>query len=144
MLKRKIILSLFLLSASIAFALLWLKSPYPFDEPNRVADEFISLLQQGDFERAHELTLKNTLVGKTPIDLQSVSAHQLCQGNLKRLYFFPLQTNGNRVRRWLRGEEVDMPEVHIEFEKGICPFKVTLRHASNGQWKVFNFQSHAG
>jgi hypothetical protein len=43
----------------------------------------------------------------------------------------------------LAGMELDMPKIKLNFD-GECPFRVTLRRSLRGQWKVFNFQSHAG
>jgi len=56
---------------------------------------------------------------------------------------FPKQTNGNRLRRLIRGQNVDMDEVDVEFE-GACLLGVRLRRTSDNAWKVFYFASHAG
>jgi hypothetical protein len=135
-----------LLLVLLALTGFWLKSPYRFARPNQVAEQFVLLLQNGDFELAHEMTFKNELVGKSPLELKKVSALQLCsaEAKLERVSYSPLQTNGNRIHRWLRGTEIEMPEIHIEFENASCLFGVALRHTGNNQWKVFSFQSHAG
>jgi hypothetical protein len=132
-----------LLLALAVCAWFWLKAPYAFSEANRVAEKFVALLQSGDTQSAYELTLKNSLVGTTQLEFKTISDRQLCGSRLQRVGQFPLQTNGNRLRRWLKGAEIDMPEIQIEFE-GFCLFSVSLRHLGNGQWMVHNFQRHAG
>lgn len=122
----------------------WLKAPYAFTEATQIAKNFVELLQVGDTQSAYQLTLKNALVGATPLEFKAISAHQLCGSNLVLVGHSPVQTNGNRFRRWLKATEIDMPEIRIEFEQGPCLFEVSLRHAVNGQWKVYYFQSHAG
>jgi hypothetical protein len=51
--------------------------------------------------------------------------------------------HGNRVRRWLSRSEIEMSEVHVEFEGG-CLLRVTLRHMPGDRWHVYSFASHAG
>ena len=55
----------------------------------------------------------------------------------------PTQTNGNRLRRLIRGQNVDMDELNVEFE-GTCLLSVRLRRTSDKGWRVFYFASHAG
>jgi len=126
----------------IGCGVIWLKAEHEPMAARQVAEEFLVKLQAGDFRGAHELTLKNTLVGKTAQDLARVSQRQLCK--VTRLASTsPFQSNGNRMRRRALGMEVEMPEVRVEFE-GACLLGVTVRHTASGSWKVFNFASHAG
>ena len=120
----------------------WLKLPNDLAEPSQVATDFLNLLKRGEFDRAHEMTLKNSYVGTTPKELKAVSARQLCT-IVRIARTFPFQTNGNRLRRWVLGLDVEMSEVYIDFE-GQCLLGVSLHRNSHGQWKVFNFESHAG
>jgi hypothetical protein len=55
----------------------------------------------------------------------------------------PLQTNGNRLRRWAAGRNVDEPELKLEFD-GVCPLRVSLRLTSTQGWQVVKHGSHAG
>lgn len=143
--RWKLILAGCLLLALLAYTGVWLKSPYSFTQANQVAEKFIAHLQNGDSKLAFEMTFKNGLVGKTLPDFKKYASRQLCSiEKLERVYYYPLQTNGNRLRRWLRGNEVEMPEIGIEFENYGCLFSVALRPTKEGQWKVYNFQSHAG
>lgn len=146
MFRWKIILPIGLLFISFVLLGFWLKSPYDFAQPNQIAETFVAHLQSGDFQLAHEMTFKNELVGKSPLELRLVTARQLCghHTKLKRVSTSPLQTNSNRLRRWLKGAEVEIPEIQVEFEDIPCLFKVSLRHTASGQWKVHNFQNHAG
>lgn len=120
----------------------WLKAEHVPTVPIQIAEEFIGYLHANNYESAITLTMKNTYVGKTADDLAIVSHRQLCKVT-RMVGTFPFQSNGNRLRRWFSGRKIEMPEVHIEYE-GECLFRVTLRHVGNGQWKVFNFGSHAG
>jgi hypothetical protein len=55
----------------------------------------------------------------------------------------PFQTNGNRLRRWVSGRGVEVPELQMEFD-GACPLRVTLRLSSTQGWQVVKHGSHAG
>jgi len=55
----------------------------------------------------------------------------------------PLQTNGNRLRRWVSGRGVDEPELQMEFD-GACPLRVTLRWSAGQGWQVVRHGTHAG
>ena len=55
----------------------------------------------------------------------------------------PYQTNGNRLRRWMSGRGVDVPELQMEFD-GACPLRVTLRLSSTQGWQVVRYGAHAG
>lgn len=127
-----------------AFGWFWLKLPYDFSGPRQTAAKFIGLLRQDNYSQAHEMTLKNGYTGKTPEELRDIASWQLCVGNLEYRYTFPPQSNGNRLRRWLHGDEVEMPEIYVEFEDSPCLMGIQLRHMGHGQWKIFRFASHAG
>jgi hypothetical protein len=135
----------FMLAALVvSFAALWLKAPYRFEAANQFAKVFVQHLELRQLQQAHDMTFKNTLVGKTLPVFEKTAAKQLCGRGLKPIYYPTPQTNGNRLRRRLRGVAPDIDEMHVEFEQGACLFKVTLRPVGAGQWKVYNFQSHAG
>ncbi|WP_457337513.1 hypothetical protein [Rhizobacter sp. P5_C2] len=55
----------------------------------------------------------------------------------------PFQTNGNRLRRWVSGRGVEVPELQMEFD-GACPLRVTLRLSSTQGWQVVRHGTHAG
>lgn len=57
----------------------------------------------------------------------------------------PPQTNGNRLRRWITGVEVEMPQLNVRLEgrAGPCLLTVTLRHGPDG-WRVRRLQRTAG
>ena len=126
----------------VASAVVWLKIPHDFAAPAGVARTFLELLRKGAFARAFELTSKNALVGRTVGGLQQVSARQLCNAS-QVVATAPLQTNGNRLRRWLRGDRVEIPELRVEFS-GQCLLSVVLHPTPDGRWQVFYFESHAG
>jgi hypothetical protein len=56
--------------------------------------------------------------------------------------FSPYQTNGNRLRRFLRGAEMDDNEVDVNFFD--CSVRFYLRKQATGDWSVYRVQSHAG
>jgi hypothetical protein len=129
---------------AITGAWLWLKAQYHPPAAVHVAQEFVTELTAGRFAQALELTTKNPYTGRQPSELADIASHNLCQVQAdKVLQVFPLQSNGNRLRRRLAGRELDMPEVIIEFA-GDCPFSVTVRRTPSQDWKVSSFQSHAG
>ena len=130
------------LGTASALALYWLKLSYPALEQIRNADAFVQMLRSENYVAAYEATFKNRLIGTTLPDFERFARRQVC-GNFYRTEIFPPQTNGNRVRRWLLGVEIDMPEVGVQYE-GTCFFKITFRRTSDDAWKVYNFGSHSG
>jgi hypothetical protein len=143
--KRKILFAAIiglLTLVGVVQVIWWLKAPYPQTEARLLAQSFLDLLRAGEFEKAHELTLKNGYVGKTPKELEEIARKELCP--LTELVgTFPFQSNGNRIRRWLSGREVEMPELHVEFA-GSGLLGVNVRRTKTSQWKVFRFAGHAG
>ena len=135
-----IISSLILLSGLVFY--FWSKSEYHPNEAINVAQEFLHHLELQELPAAYALTVQNNeYVGKTLTEFSSLSSKESCKSVLFKSTF-PFQSNGNRLRRWLAGKEVDMLEVSVEFE---CwyPYRVTLRRVDGG-WKVFYFGAHAG
>jgi hypothetical protein len=55
----------------------------------------------------------------------------------------PIQTNGNRLRRWVSGRRVEEPQLQMEFD-GACPLRVTLRLSAGQGWQVVRHGTHAG
>ena len=141
---KTLITTVVLVAFSLSISWLWLKSPWNAKAPVSVASEFLHLLYQREYLRAHELTLKNGYVGRTVMELERVAAHQLCGGANKFMYTWPRQSNGNRLRRWLRGTDPNMSRVWVEIDGPACLMSVEVRPAEDGQWRVFKFQSHAG
>lgn len=136
------------LSTIVAVALLaaggffWLKAEHRPEEAIAQAQNFINFVQENKLEEAYQLTLQNQLVGKTVGDFSVNVKNQICSLN-KQTTTFPFQSNGNRMRKWLRGRPIEPPEITVEFT-GSCLFGVTLRYVEGGLWIVYFFQSHAG
>lgn len=120
----------------------WLKAEHRPQEAIEQAQKFVDLLQQNKLAEAFQLTLQNQLVGKTAEEFSANVKRQICNLN-KQTTTFPFQSNGNRLRKWLRGRTVEPPEITVEFT-GSCLFGVTLHYVDGGLWKVYFFQSHAG
>ena len=118
----------------VAVALLglgfWLYAPYPFTAQRELATQYLAALEKGDLPQAEAMELK------------TLSPREFCKTD-RLVSTSPLQTNGNRLRRRLRGVEVDMPALDVEFEGG-CLLRVTLRRNAAGQWKVARLARHAG
>lgn len=123
----------------------WLKAPYANEPAREVAGEFLRLLQTDRPQQAYELTLKeHGLMGRDLAEFRVRARRQLCSREaLDLLWLHPPQSNGNRLRRWLSGRELEMPSITARFE-GACLISIELRRDEAGRWRVFNFQSTAG
>ena len=121
---------------------LWARSAHQPTEPIAVAERFLGHLQQDHYAEAWALTAQGGYTGATPQALQAVAARHSCRSG-RVVGTSPLQTHGNRLRRALRGQRVDMDEVRVEFE-GTCLLGVRLRWLPGRGWRVVYFASHAG
>ncbi len=113
----------------------------------RTAEKFVDCPKTQELTQAYQLTTQRGDVGKSFVDFQKVVRQQWPEGTtapIRRLAVSPFQSYGNRLRRWLQGQEVEMPEVHVEFSVGGMPFEVRERYVGKGEWKVSYFQAHAG
>ena len=134
--------AVFVAVAISAAALWWLKAEHYPTEPVRLAQAFIGHLAARQFIQAYELTVKSGHVGATAAQLEEISHREACKVE-RMVATSPFQSNGNRIRRWASGQEVEMPEVQVEFE-GACLLRVTVRRTQGNEWRVFTFASHAG
>lgn len=143
--RRGLIVALLIGIASWGVGWQYLKSPYEPRGATLVASTFMREIAQENWLRAQELTFRNEYTGRTVDELHQISARQIC-GGVSLISWSPLQSNGNRLRRWLSGTELDQRRVWVEFydERSICMISVEVRRTAGQQWKVFNFQSHAG
>ena len=133
-----------LIIASASF-LAWAKSQYRYPDAVQTAQTFLSRLNNGDFRGAHDLTFKSGYVGGSLGEFRKLAEREaaICwRGRLA--WTSPPQTNGNRLRRRIRGESADMNELNLDFESGPCLLSVRLRRTSDADWKIFYFASHAG
>ena len=119
----------------------WLKQQHPAREQTQLAEKFVGLLRSHRFAEAYELTMKTRMFLPTNEDFARFAPRQVC-GTFKMVGVFPYQSNGNRLRRLMSGHEVEMPELHVQYE-GDCGFRVTLRRDTDYTWKVYKFVSHA-
>jgi hypothetical protein len=142
-LKSAIATAAFALCVLAGGTFFWAKSEHLQEEPRQLAQEFLRLLQANQFVRAHELTTRNGPVGRTAGELRLISKQELCATE-RLAYTFPFQSNGNRLRRWVSGVEIEMPQVHVEFVGAACLFRVTVVHTQDKQWRVSKFSKHAG
>ena len=125
--------------------LAWAKSPHDQAGAVVVAQAFLSRLENRDLAGAHDLTVKSGHAGRSVEEFGKLvqgEADACWRGQFRSSH--PPQTNGNRLRRWLQGESMDMQEVNLEFVQGTCLLSVRLRRTSDPGWKVYYFASHAG
>ncbi|MEQ4923435.1 hypothetical protein [Proteus hauseri] len=134
---------LFLLALFVLGVIYWLKLPYSFSSQRQIATAFINNINNEEYERAFELTQKNSYTGKTLEEFKDHALKEIRGADYKFAYSFPNQTNGNRLRRWFNGTEVEMRDINLEF-KGPSDLRITLRHTNNNQWKIYYITSHAG
>lgn len=127
--------------AGLVFAL-WARSAHQPMEAIAVAEQFLGHLQQGRYPEAWALTAQGGYTGATPQALQAVAARHSCRSG-QVVSTSPVQTHGNRLRRALRGQRVDLDEVRVELE-GACLLGVRLRWLPERGWSVVYFASHAG
>ncbi|HTJ95877.1 MAG TPA: hypothetical protein VL381_00275 [Rhodocyclaceae bacterium] len=128
--------------ALLIAAVLWLKAEHTPVEAIKVAQTFITHLGEHEYPQAYELTVRRAYVGTTANELANISKQQFCKVN-HMVSTSPFQSNGNRLRRWLSEQEVEMPEIRVEFEGGACLLGVTVNNTAAG-WRVSKFASHAG
>ena len=127
-------------AATAAFA--WMKMQYRHTAELETAEKFVKAVRSKDYGQAFELTTKARTWGYDGENFGTFVPRQIC-GKFVLTEVFPIQTNGNRLRRWLSGQEPDMPEVNVQYG-GECFFRVTLRRQAGGEWRVVKFGSHAG
>lgn len=125
---------------------MFLKSPYEPKGATSAASAFIRDIYAEDWQRAYDLTFKNGNTGRTIDEFRAVAARQFCGRVSVLKYWSPLQTHGNRLRRWINGVPLDQDQVWVEFHDSSsgCMMSFEIRRTQDDQWKVFNFQSHAG
>jgi hypothetical protein len=120
----------------------WLKSQHVPAAAIDVAKTFVSLLNDRQFPQAYELTTKEARIGTSASALEAIAAGQACKAD-RVVGTSPFQSNGNRLRRWLSGAAIEVPQIRIEFE-GACLLAVTVAHTDDGRWLVSAIASHAG
>jgi hypothetical protein len=129
--------------AIFAIAYSWLKRQHHPKEAVDVAQQFVTLLYQDKFESAYALTIKNGYTGKTLTEFQANAKTERCSSEPKYDYTFPFQSNGNRLRRWINGSQIDMQQINVEF-KSNCLLGVRVKKTSDQKWRVYSFALHAG
>lgn len=141
-LRKSATAAIALLFCALAGGIGWVKSKHEPEEPRLLAKEFLRLLETKQFTRAHELTTRNGSVGRTAAELEHISNRELCKIEYLS-HTFPFQSNGNRLRRWASGVEIEMPQVQVEFV-GKCLLGVTVLRTQDKKWRVSKFAAHAG
>lgn len=132
-------------AAALAGAMAWWLLHQPHTPASAIAEAqaFVDDVEQGRFAAAHARTARNGATGTTLEQFQAHAARNLCPP-AQVGYTLPLQSHGNRLRRWLAGREVDEPQVTVEFQGSPCLFGIVLQRTRAGQWRIVRFASHAG
>ena len=111
---KKILIALFLLLAGGGAGYYWLKLPYDFPMQREIAETFIQLVMDNKLDAAYEMSSRT---GYTGLDYEEflgrVNGGELPRpwSSYKFTHVGPIQSNGNRLRRWLRGQTVDPDRV---------------------------------
>lgn len=141
--KKTLILLSLVLVLSIG-TYYWLKQPYPFTHQKQMAQNFIQLILDNKLEAAYQMTMRTRFTGMNFEAFKKQIDKEIATSSIYSVaYSWPEQTNGNRLRRYLRGVEVELPKVTIEFEGGSL-LRVVLCYKTDGQWSICRFDSHAG
>jgi hypothetical protein len=140
--RSSLLLLAFALVVAATAAFTWTKMQYRHAAELETAERFVKALRSNDYGQAFELTTKARTWGYDGEDFRTFVPRQMC-GNFAMTEVFPFQTNGNRLRRRLSGQDPDMPEVNVQYG-GECFFRVTVRREAGGAWRVVKFGSHAG
>lgn len=133
---------LILLILSISIGAWWLKQPYTYPEAQQFTHQFMALLRQKQYDSAFALTAQPSLVGATPEALSKLAEHE-CLDDQSFAYSTPPQTNGNRLRRWLKDEPIDQTKINLDFQH-TCLLGVQLIKDKQGEWRILRFGGHAG
>ena len=120
---------------------MWLRQPYPAHDQIKLAETFVDLLRSQRLVEAYELTLKTQMELPTNESFPVFATRQICE-SFKIAEIFPFQSRGNRLRRWISGQEIEMPELNVQY-MGDCAFRVTIRRSAEHELKVYKFGSHA-
>ncbi len=148
--RCRLFVGMLLVPAACVAGWVYLKSPYEPRGATSVATMLLQEIYRENWQHAHDLTLKNGYTGRTLEEFRRFSNRQVCT-SASMVYWGPPQSHGNRLRHWLGGTEPDQDRVWVEFHGlranipgSICMMSVEVRRIARNQWKVFNFQSHAG
>lgn len=113
----------------------------------KTAQSFVDGLRTHELQQAYQRTTQRGEVGSSLAEFQAVVRRQwpaTAPAYVRFEAVRPTQSYGNRLRRWLRGQEVDPPQLWLEFSVGGVPFTVRETRGHDGEWKVDYFESHAG
>ena len=111
------------------------------------AQGFVDCLRARELQRAYQLTTQRSEVGSDLAEFQTIVWQQwptTAPASVRFEAVRPFQSHGNRLRRWLHGQEIDPPQLRLEFSVGGVPFTVRETRGPSGEWKVDSFASHAG
>lgn len=138
--------ALFLAAAALALAMVargWLALPHRQGPARRVSDAFVQLCQDRDYKNAYALTVKTGYVGGSLEDFVLKVQKENFDPSPIFQSTHPPQTNGNRLRRWLTGQDVNMARLTIEYTGG-CLLGIHLLRTEEDRWAVYKFGCHAG
>ena len=113
----------------------------------QTAQSFVDCLRSHELEQAYQLTTRQSEADRSFAEFQGIVRQQWPGAppvSVRFLAAHPSQSYGNRLRRWVHGQEVDPQELWLEFSVDGMPFQVREARVGGGEWKVSYFQAHAG
>jgi hypothetical protein len=137
-----LLISLSILAFTLTLGFWWSKQAYLYPDAVKVSRQFMQHLRNEDYAEAYMLTSKPNLMGG---NLQEFTryAQRECLDDKIFDYASPPQTNGNRLRRWLKGRGLDQAKINLDFT-GSCLLRVQMNQNAQQEWRVLTFASHAG
>ena len=82
----------------------WLEKQASARDQIQLAETFVNFLRSQRVEEAYELTMKSRMDLPTKEDFAAFAPRQIC-GAFEFTEVFPVQTNGNRLRRWMSRQD---------------------------------------
>jgi hypothetical protein len=126
-----------------AFCIWWLRAAHFPVQAVQVAHSFVLHLEAQRYAQAYALAVPKGVMGRSAEQFEAFAKSQYC-GATRIASTFPYQSNGNRLRRWWAGRQVELNEVAVEFEGVPCLLGVKVQRNASGAWRVVRFASHAG
>lgn len=139
---RKIAVAFFILLAAGGGSYYYLKLPYTFPGQRDFADNFVKLVVNNQLAEAYKMTSRTRFTGLNYEEFKERVEEELPKSSYKIRYTDTKQTNGNRLRRLIKGRPVDPPRVSVAFEFPLL--RVDVCRMNDNQWKVCRFNTHAG
>ena len=141
--SKYLILAIVILCCLFAF----FKTPYKQTNAQKVVQQYVQFIQDGEIIDAYELTDKGESVGKTldvfanSNDLKFLIKNK--QSKIVLNYILPDQTIGNRLIRALKMRPVESKIIVFDYSISGIPISFSLKQIEH-EWKIVKYGVHAG